>query len=73
MNIDDQLKFNEHILILCSKAAVMLYVLSRRQKYMWKWEKDAVVNSFFFSNFICCPLVWHLSSCESIRKIEKVQ
>ena len=29
INIDDQLKFNEHISILCSKAAMQLNALSR--------------------------------------------
>ena len=39
INIDDQLKFNEHISILCSKAAMQLNTLSRLQKYMGKSEK----------------------------------
>ena len=72
INIDDQLKFNEHISILCSKAAMQLNALSRLQKYMGKSEKEAIINSFILSNFNYCPLVWHFSSCESIRKIEKI-
>ena len=73
INIDDQLRFNEHISILCSKAAMQLNALSRLQKYMGKSEKEAIINSFILSNFNYCPLVWHFSSCESIRKIEKIQ
>ena len=73
INIDDQLRFNEHISILCSKAAMQLNALSRLQKYMGKSEKEAIINSFILSNFKYCPLVWHFSSCESIRKIEKIQ
>ena len=73
INIDDQLKFNEHISVLCSKAAMQLNALSRLQKYMGKSEKEAIINSFILSNFNYCPLVWHFSSCESIRKIEKIQ
>ena len=34
INIDDQLRFNEIISILCSKAAVQLNALSRLQNYM---------------------------------------
>ena len=71
--IDDQLEFNEHSSILCSKPAMQLNVLSRLQKYMGKSEKQAVINSFILSNFNYCTLVWHFSSCESIRKIEKIQ
>ena len=37
INIDDQLKFKEHISILCSKAAMQLNALSRLQKYMGKY------------------------------------
>ena len=57
INIDDQLKFNEHISVLCSKAAMQLNALSRLQKCMGKSEKEAVINSFIFSNFNYCPLV----------------
>ena len=55
INIDDQLKFNEHISTLCSKAAVQLNALSRLQKFMRKSEKEAIINNFILSNFNCCP------------------
>ena len=51
INIDDQLKFNEHISILCSKAVMQLNALSRLQKYMRKSEKETLVHSFILSNF----------------------
>ena len=73
INIDDQLRFNEHISILCSKAAMQLNALSILQKYMEKSEKEAIINSSILSNFNYCPLAWHINSCESIRKIEKIQ
>ena len=57
INIDDQLRFNEHISILCSKAAMQLNALSRLQKYMGKSEKEAIIKSFILSNFNYCPLV----------------
>ena len=34
INIDDQVRFNDHISILCSKATMQLNALSRLQKYM---------------------------------------
>ena len=73
MNTDDQLKFNEHISILCSKAAIQLKALSRLQKYMGKSVKEAIINNFILSNFNYCHLVWHFSSCESIRKIKRIK
>ena len=66
-------RFNNHISILCSKAAMQLSALSRLQIYMGKSEKEAIINSLILSNFNYCPLVWHFGSCESIRKIEKIQ
>ena len=35
-------------------------------------EKVAIVNSFIYANFNYCPLVWHFSTCELIRKSGKV-
>ena len=40
---------------------------------MGKSEKVTIVNSFIYANFNYCPLAWHFSTCESIRKIEKIQ
>ena len=40
---------------------------------MGESEKEAIINSFILPNFNYCPLMWHFSSCESIRKIEKIQ
>ena len=57
VNIDDHLKFNEHISILCSKAAMQINALTRLQKYMGKSQKEVIVNSFILSNFNYCPLV----------------
>ena len=72
INIDNQLRFNKHISILCSKAAMQLNALSRLQKNMGKSE-EAIINSFILSNFNYCRLLWHFTSCETIRKIEKIQ
>ena len=36
-----------------------------------KSEKEAIINSSIFSNFNYCPLLWHISSCEAIKKIKK--
>ena len=32
-----------------------------------------LVQSFIFSNFEYCPLVWHFSSSKSLQNIEKLQ
>ena len=35
-------------------------------------EIKILINSFIYSNFNYCPLVWHFSSCKSTVKIEKI-
>ena len=52
---------------------MQLNALSKLQKYTGKSEKEPIINSFILSKFNYCPSVWHFSSCESIRKIEKIQ
>ena len=52
---------------------MQLNALSRLQKYIVKSGKEAVIIRFILSNFNYCSLVWHLSSCESVRKVEKIQ
>ena len=69
----DHLQSDQQISHLCLKAAMELNALSRFQKYMGKPGKVTIVNSFIYANFNYCPLVWHFSTCQSIRKIEKIQ
>ena len=59
--------------IILLQWSVIIYALSTLQKYMGKSEKEAIIDSFILSNFSYCPLVWHFSFCDSIRKIEKIQ
>ena len=36
-------------------------------------EKVVIVNSFIYANFNSSSSAWHFSTCESIRKIEKIK
>ena len=73
IEIDNQLSFNQHILKLCSKAAMQLNAICRLAKFMGNKEIIARINNFVYFNFNYCPLVWHFCSCESSQKIEKIQ
>jgi len=73
LTIDNRLSFEEHISILCKKASSQLNAISRLQHYMNQKEKEAIINSFIYSNFNYCPLVWHFCSCKSSHKIEQIQ
>ena len=36
-------------------------------------EKEVLLNSFVYSNFNYCPLIWHFYSSKFLYKIKKIQ
>ena len=52
---------------------MQLNVTCRLAKFLGNNEKIAMINSFVYSNFNYCSLVWNFCSCESSHKIEKIQ
>ena len=58
---------------LCRKAASQLNVLKRLKNFIAFKERKILVQSFVYSNFDYCPLVWYFSSAKSLQKIEKIQ
>ena len=73
IEIDNKLSFDKHISTLCKKASNQLNAIGRIQNYMGFKEKEVLINSFVYSNFNYCPLVWHFCSSKSLNKIEKIQ
>ena len=69
VHIDDKLKFNEHINKICKSAGNQLIALIRLKSFLGLKEKEVLVNSFIYSNFNYCPLVWMLSHKKSQDKI----
>ena len=69
----DKLTFDEHISKLCNKSAGQLNALCRIRHLIGLEERKILINSFIYSNFSYCPLVWHFSSRKSINKTENVQ
>ena len=57
ITIDNKLNFKEHISELCKKASMKLNAMIGLQRFMGKEQKEALINSFNFSNFNYCPLV----------------
>ena len=72
IHIDNKLTFDDHIFTLCNKASMQLNAIGRLKHYLGKKELEVIVNSFIYSNFNYCPLVWHFSSCKALRKIENI-
>ena len=71
--LDYKLNFEKHISEICRKAASQLNVLKRLKSFVAFDEKTILVQSFIYSNFDYCPLVWYFSSANSLQKIEKIQ
>ena len=60
-------------MISIKKAASQLNALYRINRYLTFEMKTILVNSFIYSNFNYCPLVWHIMPANSIHVIEKIQ
>ena len=73
VQLDYKLNFEPHISELCRKAATQLNVLKRLKSFIGFKERETLVQSFVYSNFNYCPLVWCFSSAASMQRIEKIQ
>ena len=65
VHVDDKLSFNLHITKICRSAANQLYALIRLRMFLNFEEKKTLINSYFYSSFNYCPLVWMFSSAKS--------
>ena len=73
VQIDDQLNFNLHISNICRSAANQLNALIRLKRFLAFEEKKTLINSYFYSNFNYCPLVWMFSKAKSLNKVKLLQ
>ena len=73
VQIDAELNFNLHIADICRSAVNQLNVLIRLRKFLGFEEKKVLINSYFYSNFSFCPLVWMFSHANSPKKVEDLQ
>ena len=73
VHIDDKLNFNLHITKICRSAANQLHALIRLWMSLNFEEGKTLINSYFYSSFNYCPLVWMFSSAKSLNKVESLQ
>ena len=73
INIDDKLSFHELVSSLCKKAINQLNAKSRIHRYFEFKKKEVLINSFVYTNFNYCPLIWRFCSAKSVGKIEQIQ
>ena len=71
VQIDFQLKFDEHVSVLCSKASRQINVLARLSKTLDQIGKLKIMQSCILCYFNYCPVVWHYCSKDSILKMQK--
>ena len=57
ITIDNKLDFEENISEFCKKAFMQSNAMSHLQRFMGQEQKEALLNSFIFSNFNYCSLV----------------
>jgi hypothetical protein len=71
--IDDKLKFDKHIDILCKNAARQINILYRFTGIFDFKERELIHNIYVMSNFNYCPIVWHFCGKVNATKMEKIQ
>ena len=75
IEIDDKLNFQKYVGGICKRAAGQLNSIYRlsSSNTLNATTKNVLIESFVYSNFNYCPLVWHFCSPGSVRKMEKIQ
>ena len=73
VHIDDKLKFDKHISVICKKASRHLNAISRVSKFLDEKCRISLYHSFILSHFNYCNIVWHHCDKENANKVERVQ
>ena len=73
IDIDYQLKFDQHISNLCRKASQQLNVLKRLGSYRTKLNKLTIFHTFILSNLNFSPLAWHFCTEKTPKNFKKIQ
>ncbi len=55
------------------KASYQTRALARLSRMLNVESKFWIFNAFVVSNFMYCPLVWHMCSVSDSKKVEKIQ
>ena len=73
IHIDQRLTFTYHITEMCKKASSQARALARLSSMLDIESNLMIFNAFVVSNFLYCPLVWHMCCISDCKKIEKIQ
>ena len=69
--LDKMLSFDEHVSMLCKKANAKISALLRIARFFSQQQHSVLIESFVFSNFCYCPLVWGFSSRKNLHMIDR--
>ena len=72
IKINSGLNFKLHVSDLCKSAATQLNALLRLKSYLTSEARKILIESFVYSNFNYCPLIWSFTSAKAINKIESM-
>ena len=72
VHFDNKLIFNSHVTKLCKKAGQKLHALSRISSFMSIKQKKNIMNTFIFSHFSYCPLIWMCHSRSLNSQINRI-
>ena len=70
--IDNELSFDKHITNICTKANSKLKAFSRIRHELDYEQAKLLLNSFFFSSFNYCPLIWMFSGLGNNTQINRL-
>ena len=73
VNIDSELKFNDHVSNIYKKACRKLTALKRLTKILTLQQRKTLMKSFIDSQFNYCPLIWMQHTRSLNNKINKLQ
>ena len=72
VNMDNELKFNDHVSKLCKKGNQKLHALARISKYLDSDKLKIIMRTFITSQFNYCPLVWMFHNRTMNNKINRL-
>ena len=72
IKVDSRINFNEHLYGIIKKASRNINALSMITLFMNISKRRILMNSFFNSQFNCCPLVWMLHTRSINKKINRL-
>ena len=71
IEIDNQLKFSNHVKTLCSKVNKKISAFSRLSMYISREQALTICNAVILSNFNYCPLIWLFCNKGAYKEIDR--